>query len=219
MPKTPKRPKPGIRSTSVATNKAPAPTRRRSSQPASPRIKCEPKNRDRESAPASPASPKVAVLTSTTIPRNPSDNRNGATTGFEKNRTNRSAQFTPKSVTSAPATPSSSSKVAKSSVSVAYPMRTASSVVNVRSRPASTTPGTASDSSTIASAIAGSSPRASASARISLRIAETIFSGAFVPAPSTGVTAPTTDPGRMYMPCVARAIKAPAENARRFTKA
>ncbi len=52
-------------------------------------------------------------------------------------------------------------------------------------------------SSTMAAATSGSRPAASASARISLRIAETIFSGAFWPDPSTGVAAPITDPGRM----------------------
>ena len=52
-------------------------------------------------------------------------------------------------------------------------------------------------SSTMAAAIAGSSPCSSARVRISLRMADTIFSGAFWPAPSTGVAAPMTDPGRM----------------------
>ena len=82
------------------TNKTPAPKSRRSSQPASPRIKWEPKNSDSESTPASPASPKVGVLTSMMSPKNPSVSRKGDTTGCEKNRTNRSAQFTPRSVTS-----------------------------------------------------------------------------------------------------------------------
>ncbi len=53
------------------------------------------------------------------------------------------------------------------------------------------------DSSTMASATRGSSPRASASARISLRMALTIFSGAFWPSPVTGVAAPMTAPGTM----------------------
>ena len=52
-------------------------------------------------------------------------------------------------------------------------------------------------SSTIAAATSGSSPLDSASALIWLRMAETIFSGAFVPVPSTGVAAPITDAGRM----------------------
>jgi hypothetical protein len=49
----------------------------------------------------------------------------------------------------------------------------------------------------MASATRGSSPRRSASARISLRMAETIFSGAFCPPPVTGVAAPIDDPGVM----------------------
>ena len=48
---------------------------------------------------------------------------------------------------------------------------------------------------TIASAIRGSNPRASASARNSPRRALTIFSEAFTPAPSTGVAAPIEETG------------------------
>ena len=52
-------------------------------------------------------------------------------------------------------------------------------------------------SSTMASATRGSSPRSSATARNSARMAETIFSDALRPSPSTGVAAPSTAPGRM----------------------
>jgi hypothetical protein len=50
-------------------------------------------------------------------------------------------------------------------------------------------------------------------------MALTYFSGAFAPVPSTGVAAPSEEPGRMKMPSVASAISAPAERARRLTKA
>jgi hypothetical protein len=71
----------------------------------------------------------------------------------------------------------------------------------------------------MASAIRGSSPRCSATARNSARMAETIFSEALVPSPSTGVAAPMTAPGRMYTESAEIAISAPALNARGLTKA
>ncbi len=42
-------------------------------------------------------------------------------------------------------------------------------------------------------------------------MAETIFSEAFSPDPTTGVAAPITEPGLMKIRFVARAIMAPAE--------
>jgi hypothetical protein len=80
-------------------------------------------------------------------------------------------------------------------------------------------PGTSIAGSTIASAMEGSSPRWSASERNSARMKLTIFSDASEPSPSTGVAAPMVAPGRMYTLCAARAMSAPAEIARRFTKA
>jgi hypothetical protein len=91
--------------------------------------------------------------------------------------------------------------------------------VSVSSLPDSTTPSIAMSSSTIASATFGSRSRASASARISLRIALTIFSGAFFPSPVTGVAAPITAPGRISIAFAASEISAPAEKARRLTNA
>ena len=50
-------------------------------------------------------------------------------------------------------------------------------------------------------------------------MAETIFSEALRPSPSTGVAAPSTAPGRMYTARAEMAMRAPALNARGFTKA
>ena len=70
-------------------------------------------------------------------------------------------------------------------------------MVIVRSLPSSTSPSMAMVSSTIASAMLGSRPRTSATARKSLRTAEMTFSEAASPSWSTGVAAPMTPPASM----------------------
>ena len=83
-----------------------------------------------------------------------------------------------------------------SAIPSAYFADSASVVLRVRSLPEGAS-GMSTLSSTMASATVGSSPRASASARNSPRMADTYFSGAFTPCPLTGVAAPKTAPDVM----------------------
>ncbi len=128
----------------------------------------------------------------------PSDSSSGATSGLVRNRTTSSAQLGATETTRAPGSPiACSSSAWLAGAALANPTFSASLVLSVSSSPAATTPGISMDSSTIASAMRGSRPRASASARNSPRIAETILGDALAPLPSTGVAAPSTPPGRM----------------------
>ena len=148
------------------------------------------------------------------------DNRMGATIGCERKRTSRSAQLIVAVWTVAPERCTFSSRSSSDVTSAAAnPRSTASFPVSVRSFPSSMTPSTSTDSSTIASASRGSIPRASARARNSPRMALTIFSEAFCPAPITGVAAPIDDTGPMNTESAASAIIAPALHAWALTNA
>ena len=182
--------------------------------PARPTIRWLPKNAASETSPTAPAIPNDGVLISIRMPSVPMDRRSGATKGLDRNRTSCSAQLMPTLTTSAPPIPCRSSSASRFSTSaVASPSSTASLAVSVRSFPSAMTPSISISSSTIDSAIRGSSPRRSASARISLRMALTIFSGAFWPPPVTGVAAPMEEAGTMKIESVARAMIAPALHA------
>ena len=161
-------------------------------------MKLDPKKSPSDSRLNSPPSPKAPCLISNTSPRSPSDSSSGDTRGLVRNRTTSSAQLGSTGTTRAPARPTLRSSAASSAASpLEKPTFRASALVRVSSSPARTTPGISMLSSTIASAIRGSRPRSSATARNSARMAETILGDALWPSPSTGVAAPSTAPGRM----------------------
>jgi hypothetical protein len=161
-------------------------------------MKLDPKKRPSDRRLSSPPSPKAPCLISNTSPRRPSESSSGETRGLVRNRTTSSAQFGCTCTTRAPASPTARSRAASSATSpLENPTFRASALVRVSSSPAATTPGISMLSSTIASAIRGSSPRSSATARNSARMAETILGEPLWPSPSTGVAAPSTAPGRM----------------------